>query len=77
MEGQGIKCHILHKKEIENYSLTLNNLVRAIRLRQSERSITTNMLIDALPKDEIPSELVRIIMELDTFCTKDATPSKH
>jgi predicted ATP-dependent endonuclease of OLD family len=167
MEGQGIKCHILHKKGIENYSLTSKNLVRAIRLRQQDRlgashhltvrqierlidavsnqfkhdtssqivgqrikhyqeikskidpstvskevttkfekdwkeidrrlgmlagkdfisqlsarlqkrkgfSITTNMLIDTLPKEEIPSELTKIIMELDAFCTKDASKS--
>ena len=38
-------------------------------------SITTNMLIDTLPKEEIPSELTKIIMELDAFCTKDASKS--
>jgi hypothetical protein len=33
-------------------------------------SITTNMLIDSLPKEEIASDLARVIMELEKFCTR-------
>lgn len=164
MKDQGIRCHVLQKKEIENYSLTLANLTRSIKARQQERvsakhhltdqqikrlidavsnqfkhdtssqfvghrikyfqeirskidpstvskdattdfeknwkdidrrlsmlagkdfisqlsarlqkrkgfSITTNMLIDALPKEEIAPDLALIIAELDAFCARNA-----
>jgi len=46
MAGQGIKCHVLEKKEIENYSLNVNNLVRAIQHRQEQRVVAKQHLSD-------------------------------
>lgn len=46
MVGQGIKCFVLHKKEIENYCLTEANLIRAIQHRQQQRLIRKEHLSD-------------------------------
>lgn len=164
MTDQGIRCHVLGRKEIENYCLTLKNLIRTIKSRQEQRllatqqlssnqirrlvdavsqqfkhdtsaqiiahrmkyfqetrskvdsstilketsksveeawkdldqrlsmlsgkdfvsqlsarlqkrkgfSVTINMLVDALPKEEVPSDLSKIILELDGFCAREA-----
>src|SRR5260370_32715152 len=37
MNSQGIKCFVLQRKEIENYVLTRDNLVKVIRTRQEQR----------------------------------------
>jgi predicted ATP-dependent endonuclease of OLD family len=37
MRASSISCFVLERKEIENYALTLDNLVRVIQARQEER----------------------------------------
>jgi hypothetical protein len=37
MREQSIRCFVLHRKEIENYALTCDNLLRVVQSRQQER----------------------------------------
>lgn len=46
INGQGIDCYVLKRKEIENYALTFDNVVRTIKLRQEERLPAKERLSD-------------------------------
>jgi hypothetical protein len=46
MEAEGIQCNVLARKEIENYVLTSNSLVSAIKSRQRERIAPSLFLSD-------------------------------